>query len=99
MDSFPKKPEVITQVFLQADSVWHAWYRLRLLALSDGYLIEKSCGSTRGYGQMEAWFRWGREDAEKFYFKILNKKINPNRSRAYRINSASAQLELFSSRL
>lgn len=89
-------PEVLQQVFLQADSACHAWYRLRLLHIRDGYVIEKSSGSARGRGQLEAWFRWGREDAERVFSRIVHTKTKPNRSRVYHLSSASTQLELFS---
>lgn len=94
----PQRPhEIIQQVFLQADSARHAWYRLRLLHIRDGYVIEKSSGSSRGRGQLEAWFRWGREDAERVFSRIVQRKTKPNRSRVYQFSSSAAQLELFSS--
>jgi len=71
MDSPQRHSEVIRQVFLQAESTCNAWYRLRLLQIRDGYVVEKSSGSTRGCGQMEAWFRWGLEDAERVFSKIV----------------------------
>ena len=89
--------EVIRQVFLQAESACSAWYNLRLLQIRDGYVVEKSSGSSRGRGQMEAWFRWGREDAERVFSKIVQKKTKPNRTRVYRMGSSSTQLDLFSS--
>jgi len=91
-----RQPEVIRQIFLQADSVCSAWYRLRLLQIRDGYVVEKSSGSTRGSGQMEAWFRWGREDAERVFSKIVQNKTRTNRTRVYRMSPSSKQLELFS---
>jgi hypothetical protein len=97
VDSSQKHPEIIRQVFLQAESACSAWYRLRLLQIRDGYVVEKSSGSTRGRGQMEAWFRWGLEDAEKVFSKIVQKKTKPNRTRVYRMGSSSTQLDLFSS--
>ena len=97
MTQSQKQPEVLQQVFLQADSACDAWYRLRLLHIRDGYVIEKSSGSARGRGQLEAWFRWGREDAEKVFSKIVHNKTKSNRSRVYRLSSTSTQLELFSS--
>lgn len=97
MDSPQRYPEIIRQVFLQAESARSAWYRLRLLQIRDGYVVEKSSGSTRGRGQMEAWFRWGREDAERVFSKIVQIKTRTNRTRVYRMGSPSTQLELFSS--
>ena len=97
MNRTRRQPEVLQQIFLQADSAYSAWYLLRLLAIRDGYVIEKSSGSTRGRGQLEAWFRWGREDAEKVFCKILQNKTRTNRTRTYRIGPPSTQLELFSS--
>ena len=97
MDSPQRHLEVIRQVFLQADSACHAWYQLRLLQIRDGYVVEKSSGSARGRGQLEAWFRWDREDAEKVFTKIVQKKTKANRTRVYRACSPSSQLELFSS--
>jgi hypothetical protein len=97
MDSPQRHSEVIRQVFLQAESTCNAWYRLRLLQIRDGYVVEKSSGSTRGRGQMEAWFRWGLEDAERVFSKIVHKKTKPNRTRVYRMGSSSTQLDLFSS--
>jgi hypothetical protein len=96
MSQSQKQPEVLQQIFLKADSVCHAWYRLRLLHIRDGYVIEKSSGSARGRGQLEAWFRWGREDAERVFSKIVHNKTKPNRSRVYRLSPTSTQLELFS---
>ena len=96
MSQSKKQPEILQQVFLQADSACNAWYRLRLLHIRDGYVIEKSSGSARGRGQLEAWFRWGREDAERVFSKIVHNKTKPNRSRVYRLSSTSTQLELFS---
>jgi hypothetical protein len=46
---------------------------------------------------MEAWFRWGLEDAEKVFSKIVQKKTKTNRTRVYRMGSSSAQLDLFAS--
>lgn len=97
MDSPQRHSEVIRQVFLQAESTCSAWYRLRLLQIRDGYVVEKSSGSTRGRGQMEAWFRWGLKDAERVFSKIVHKKTKPNRTRAYRVGSSSTQLDLFPS--
>ncbi len=96
MDSPQRHPEIIRQVFLQADSACSAWYHLRLLQIRDGYVVEKSSGSARGRGQLEAWFRWDREDAERVFAKIIQKKTKPNRNRVYRMCSSSAQLDLFS---
>ena len=98
MDISQRHSEVIRQVLLQADSVCNAWYSLRLLQIRDGYVVEKNSGSTRGRGQLEAWFRWGREDAEKVFSKIVQRKTKPNRARVYRTSSPSTQLELFSSK-
>lgn len=95
MDRTQRDPEVIQQVFLQADSVCSAWYCLRLLHIRDGYVVEKTSGSTRGRGQLEAWFRWQREDAEKVFLKIIRRKTKPNRKRVYSMCSSSMQLELF----
>lgn len=97
MDNTQRHSEVIRQVFLQADSVCSAWYCLRLLQIRDGYVVEKSSGSTRGRGQLEAWFRWSRKDAERVFSRIVLRKIKPNRTRIYHISSPSTQLELFSS--
>ena len=96
MDSPQKHLEIIRQVFLQAESPCHAWYRLRLLHIRDGYVIEKSSGSARGRGQLEAWFRWGREDAERVFSKIVHNKTKSNRPRVYHLSSTATQLELFS---
>lgn len=95
MNQSQNQAEILQQVFLKADSACHAWYLLRLLHIRDGYVIEKSSGSSRGRGQLEAWFRWGREDAERVFSKIIQKKTKPNRSRLYRMGSPSTQLELF----
>jgi hypothetical protein len=97
MNQSQSQPEILQQIFLQADSACHAWYRLRLLHIRDGYVIEKSSGSSRGHGQIEAWFRWGREDAERVFSKIIQKKTRPNRTRVYRMGSSSTQLDLFAS--
>lgn len=96
VDDFQRNPEIIWQVFLKADSACHAWYRLRLLHIRDGYVIEKTSGRSQGRGQLEAWFRWRREDAERVFSKIVHNKTKPNRSRVYRLSSTSTQLELFS---
>lgn len=98
MDSPQRQhPEVLRQVFLQANSARSAWYRLRLLQIRDGYVVEKSSGSARGRGQLEAWFRWGREDAERVFTRILQRKTKPSRARAYSLCLPLTQLELFSS--
>jgi hypothetical protein len=94
--STQRQPEVIRQIQLKADSACNAWYHLRLLRIQDGYVIEKSSGSERGQGPLEAWFRWGREDAERVFSKIVQRKTRTNRTRVYRMCPASAQLELFS---
>lgn len=96
MNSPQRRHEIIRQVFLEADSACSAWYRLRLLQIRDGYVVEKSSGSARGRGQLEAWFRWRRDDAERVFTKIVCQKSKPNRARVYRISAAPAQLELFS---
>lgn len=95
MDNSNSHPDVIRQVLLQAESACSAWYRLRLLQIRDGYVIEKTSGSTRGRGQLETWFRWQREDAEKVFSKIIRRKTKSNRKRVYRKCSPSMQLELF----
>lgn len=96
MNSHQRHSEVIRQVSLQAKSAYNAWYRLRLLQIRDGYVIEKSSGSARGHGQMEAWFRWGLEDAEKVFSKIVGQKSKKNRTRVYQVSPTPSQLELFS---
>lgn len=90
-----KHHEILQQVLLQANSPCHAWYRLRLLHIRDGYVIEKSSGRSGGQGKMEAWFRWRREDAEEVFAKIIQRKTKPSRLRVYHPNSSAAQLELF----
>jgi hypothetical protein len=97
MNQSENQPEILQQVFMEADSACHAWYRLRILHIRDGYVIEKSSGSSRGHGQLEAWFRWGREDAERVFTKIIQRKTKPNRSRVYHLSSSSTQLDLFCS--
>ena len=96
MSKTQRHHEVIRQIILQADSSYNAWYHLRLLQIRDGYVVEKSSGSARGRGQIEAWFRWDREDGERVFAKIIQKKTKPNRTRVYSMCSSSAQLDLFS---
>lgn len=96
MNGTQRHSETIRQISLQADSACNAWYHLRLLQIRDGYVVEKSSGSARGRGQLEAWFRWDLEEAEKVFAKIVRQKSKTNRARVYRISSVSSQLELFS---
>ena len=89
-------PEVLEEIVLRATSPCKAWYRLRLLRLVEGFVVEKTCGSSRGRGQYEAWFRRCRLDAEKLFAKIVLRKRGGRRSRIYRPTEESAgQLPLF----
>lgn len=89
-------PEVLQETILRATSPCKAWYRLRLLRLVEGFVVEKTCGSSRSRGQYEAWFRRCRPDAEKLFANIVLRKSRGRRGRNYRQEAeSSGQLSLF----
>ncbi len=87
--------KILEQVYLEAESPQHAWYQLRMIQLSEGFVIEKQSGSRGHKRHTEAWFRWEQKSARKFYDKILCNKSKPGRARIYHRVSQQNQLELF----
>ena len=78
------KGAVIRTIMLQADSVRQAWYRLRLVRLGEGYVIEKSSGARNGKPVFETYFRVNLPEAEEKYFSLLGAKIRGRGQRKYR---------------
>lgn len=74
----------LRQVELEASSPHAARYALRLLELSEGFVIEKVSSARGRQPQSEAWFRWTRQEAERDFEKILRRKTRPGRKRCYR---------------
>jgi len=87
---------VLQQTYLEADSPGHAWYRLQLIQLAEGFVIEKHSGCRGRKAHTEAWFRWDKTAARKVCDRILRNKTKDGRRRVYREVPSPAQLELFS---
>lgn len=89
-------PKILTQIYLEAESSCHAWYQIRMIQLAEGFVIEKQSGCRGGKAHTEAWFRWERIAARKFFDRILSAKTKIGRKRVYRkVPSPPDQLELF----
>lgn len=69
---------------LEADSPQHARYVLRLLALREGFVVEKVASSLGRKRRYEARFYWNRREAEISFERILRQKTRVGRKRCYR---------------
>lgn len=77
------QPKVLKGIMLRADSPARAWYKLQIIEIPGGYVIEKRSGRQGSAGIVECWFRWSLPEAEKFFTQIFNEKTRCNRKRVY----------------
>lgn len=74
---------IIKQVELEANSALGARYLLRLLELREGYAVERVASARGRKPQVEAWFRWDRQSADKLFARIARSKTKQDRQRRY----------------
>jgi phenylacetate-coenzyme A ligase PaaK-like adenylate-forming protein len=90
---------VVRIIRLEADSPRRAWYQLRIVRLgSEGYVIEKSSGSSGGKPVVEAYFRKTLEEAEAKFTRLVEAKTRQQRPRCYQMvkqDTDECQLPLF----
>ncbi|MDO3377098.1 hypothetical protein [Geoalkalibacter halelectricus] len=75
---------ILRQQQLEADSPHCARYVLRLVALREGFVVEKMASSLGRKRRYEARFYWTRREAEINFEKILRQKTRVGRKRCYR---------------
>lgn len=74
----------LRQQQLEADSPHRARYVLRLIALREGFVVEKIASSLGRKRRYDARFFWTKREAEISFEKILRQKTRAGRKRCYR---------------